>query len=52
MKTTLITAVLALFALGIAGCNTTRGLGQDIEATGETIEDVANDAKDRLSDND
>ncbi len=52
MKTILTTALLALFALGITGCNTTRGLGQDIEATGETIEDVATDAKDRLSDND
>ncbi len=51
MRRLLTTALLAFLGLALAGCNTTRGLGQDIEATGEKIEEVASDAKDRLSDN-
>ncbi len=27
--------------VGIAGCNTTRGAGEDIEATGEGVQDAA-----------
>ena len=40
--------LLALFlvALAAAACNTTRGVGQDVEATGEAIEDTAEDAMD------
>ena len=36
--------VFASFAL--AACNTTAGAGRDIEATGDAIEDAAEDAKD------
>lgn len=39
-------AALALSALPLAGCNTTEGIGRDIEATGDAIEDAASDAKD------
>jgi predicted small secreted protein len=40
MKT--ITTLLALsFALALAGCNTMRGLGQDVQKVGDKIEDKA-----------
>lgn len=41
-------AVVLLVMLGIAtltGCNTMRGVGQDIEATGDKIENTAERAK-------
>lgn len=40
--------LLTILGLGIAGCNTTRGLGQDIEQAGDRIEDAADDAEDAL----
>lgn len=42
----------AMFAFSIAGCNTTAGLGRDIEATGDKIEEVAEDTKDEISNDD
>ena len=40
MKTLVTAAVLAaLFVLG--GCNTVKGIGQDLQKAGEKIEDVA-----------
>jgi predicted small secreted protein len=36
---------LGLVSAGLAGCNTTAGVGRDIEATGDFIEDSAEDAK-------
>ena len=40
----LITLMLTIFfAGGIAGCNTTRGIGQDVEAAGEGIEEELED---------
>ena len=41
--------LLSMFAFGVSACNTTAGLGRDIEATGDAIEDVAEDAKDKMS---
>ena len=43
-------AIVGIAAAGIAvalssGCNTTRGVGQDIEALGDGIADTAEDAK-------
>jgi predicted small secreted protein len=38
--------VLGLTSAGLAGCNTTAGVGRDIEATGDFIEDSAEGAKD------
>lgn len=38
--------LLMLIALAAAGCNTTKGFGQDVEATGDAIEDTADDAMD------
>jgi predicted small secreted protein len=38
---TIATATLFAFALLLAGCNTIRGAGQDIQKAGEKIEDAA-----------
>jgi predicted small secreted protein len=38
-------AVLVLSTLTVAGCNTTRGVGQDMQGAGEAIEDTAEDAQ-------
>jgi predicted small secreted protein len=35
------TATVIAFALLLAGCNTVRGMGQDIQKAGEKIEDVS-----------
>lgn len=36
--------------LGLSACNTTRGVGEDVEATGEGVQDVAEDTEDELED--
>ena len=38
--------MLLMVAIAASACNTTRGVGQDIEATGEAIERTAEDAMD------
>lgn len=38
--------LIAGAALIAAGCNTTKGVGQDMQSVGEAIEDAADDAKD------
>jgi predicted small secreted protein len=35
--------LLAVFAVVLVGCNTMEGMGEDIEAGGEAIEDAAED---------
>lgn len=40
----LLTLLLSLGA-ALAGCNTIRGAGQDVEAAGEAIEEEAEEAK-------
>jgi entericidin B len=42
---------LLLVAFAASACNTTRGVGQDIEATGEAIENTAEDSMDDDDDN-
>jgi|TARA_R110000782_G_scaffold54637_8_gene115491 predicted small secreted protein len=37
----LAAAVLATVGVSLTGCNTTEGVGQDIEAAGEGIQDAA-----------
>ncbi len=39
-------AFLGLSALALTACNTTQGVGEDIEAAGDAISDTARDAKD------
>lgn len=46
MKSNLFLASMALVMLlvvAIQGCNTMEGMGEDIESTGEAIEDEASD---------
>lgn len=37
--------LFGVIGIAVAGCNTTAGVGRDIEATGDFIEDTADDAK-------
>lgn len=41
----LLTLTIFVLSLGLAACNTTQGVGEDIEAAGEAIEGAARDAK-------
>tara|TARA_B100000780_G_scaffold256150_1_gene205150 strand:+ start:78 stop:191 length:114 start_codon:yes stop_codon:yes gene_type:complete len=34
-------ATLLVFGLGLSGCNTVSGAGQDIENAGESVQDIA-----------
>lgn len=43
MKIWIASALTALFAL--AGCNTIKGAGQDIEAGGEKVQEAAEEVK-------
>jgi predicted small secreted protein len=42
---TLLVLAFSVASLGLAACNTTAGVGKDIEATGDAIEDTADDTK-------
>lgn len=39
-------SLFALSGLALAACNTSKGVGQDIEALGDNIEDAADEAAD------
>lgn len=41
---------LAILSLAQTACNTTRGFGEDVEATGEAVSDAAQEAEDELED--
>jgi predicted small secreted protein len=41
MKTIALTLLALSFVTALAGCNTLRGAGQDIQKAGSVIEDVA-----------
>jgi predicted small secreted protein len=43
-KNPIMIAGLGLMALLAAGCNTVEGAGEDVEATGEVIEESAEEA--------
>ncbi len=45
MKKLTILLLLGGFTLGLAGCNTMEGLGEDIESGGEELEEEANEAQ-------
>tara|TARA_R110002072_G_scaffold103347_6_gene226801 strand:- start:1502 stop:1630 length:129 start_codon:yes stop_codon:yes gene_type:complete len=42
MKQIIGGVLVALFALSLTACNTVRGVGQDVEDAGETVQDAAN----------
>ena len=44
MKALMVT-LIGLFAVSLSGCNTVEGAGKDVKATGQAVQDVANDAK-------
>ncbi len=48
MSNNMVWAALALVLMGasVSACNTTEGFGKDVKATGEAIEDTADDASD------
>lgn len=47
MKRLIALMLISLFSLGtLSACNTMAGVGEDIEAAGEKIEDKAEDCKD------
>jgi predicted small secreted protein len=50
MKTLIATMLTIFFACGVVGCNTTRGIGQDVEAAGEGLEEVAEETEEELED--
>lgn len=50
MKKWLVIALAALLGLSQTACNTTRGVGEDVEAAGEGIQDLAEDAEDEIED--
>lgn len=41
MKKIMVSLMAAMFVLGLAGCNTLAGVGEDIQSAGEKIEDAA-----------
>lgn len=41
-----VIAAMAVALCSLAGCNTTEGVGKDLESAGEGIKDAARDAKD------
>lgn len=45
MKNSLKIAGISLLALFASACNTVEGFGQDVETTGEKIEETANSNK-------
>lgn len=46
MKKSISIPVLALAAVLLAACNTVEGVGRDVKAGGEAIEDTAQDVRD------
>ncbi|MCI4440777.1 putative small secreted protein [Tibeticola sediminis] len=38
MKSSLLTGVVLMLALALAGCNTIKGVGQDVQKAGAAIE--------------
>lgn len=48
MKTLFYTMLLFASGFSLAACNTTRGLGQDVEATGEAVQDVAENTEEQI----
>ncbi len=49
MKKTIIIPALALAAVFLTACNTVEGVGEDVQAGGEAIEDTAKTVKDDIT---
>ena len=48
MSRYLMILLAALFSVGLAGCNTMQGAGEDIEAAGEVIEETAEETEEEI----
>ncbi|MEC9340434.1 MAG: entericidin A/B family lipoprotein [Pseudomonadota bacterium] len=48
LKTLFLTVLFVSSTAVIVGCNTARGIGQDVEATGDAIENAAEGAKENM----
>lgn len=49
MKKSLSVPALALTAMLLAACNTVEGIGRDVQAGGEAVEDVARDTREEIT---
>lgn len=49
MKKSLSAPALVLAALLLAACNTIEGVGRDVQAGGEAVEDVARDTREEIT---
>jgi predicted small secreted protein len=47
---TLALSIVGLGAIACSACNTTKGVGKDVEAAGEGLQGVADDTKDAMTD--
>lgn len=50
MKKSISIPALALAAIFLAACNTVEGVGEDVQAGGEAIEDTAQATEEELTD--
>jgi predicted small secreted protein len=48
MRTRLQWTLLLSIALALAGCNTMRGFGRDVERGGERVQDAAGNVQNRM----
>ena len=48
MKTTAPLAAVLLLAIALAGCNTMKGFGKDVERGGERVQDAAQSTQNRM----
>lgn len=46
LRAAIAAAALTITGIGLTACNTTEGLGRDVEAAGDAIADTAEDASD------
>jgi predicted small secreted protein len=45
IRTALMFSLVCLAGLAATGCNTVRGVGEDVEKVGEEVQEAAEDAK-------
>lgn len=51
MSKILLATILLAVGPWVTACNTTKGMGQDIEATGEAVQDAAKNTSDAIKKN-
>jgi predicted small secreted protein len=48
MKNLFTILSLSLFVLGLTGCNTVQGIGQDVQKGGEKVQEVAKKVQNKM----